>query len=290
MVINHRIQWPNLPQAFSTYAASYDIYLSQIRSGVGFLVTSDKMGSANWRTTTASLLYSYKVKLNEELVFSPGISFGYGTNGIDRSKLRMTDDLEYNGASLDPALNQIGQQHYFDFNAGFLLYSRRVWLGTSLMHINRPDLSVLGSGSRLAMKTAIHGGMKLELNQRTPKGRPMYLMPSFIYRMQGSSFSQLDLGMNFHVDPVSIGMWYRGKPFSKNIINSVEQDAWILFMGLYLKKLTIAYSYDFTISKLQTSSGGAHEISITYELPSRDEKNRRKYKLIPCPTFYSHNR
>jgi len=288
MIVNHRIQWPSLPQAFSTYAASYDIFLNQIRSGIGFLATSDRIGSANWRSTTVSLLYSYKVKLTDKLVFSPGLSFGYGTNGIDRSKLRMGDDLEYNGISLDPALNQISQPSYADFGSGFLLYSKKLWFGASFAHMNRPNLSVIGEESRLAMKTAIHAGMKLELTRGPRSGRPVYFTPSFIYRMQGSTFSQLDLGANFHVDPVSVGIWYRGKPFVKNVINTIDQDALILFTGLYLKRLTVGYSYDFTISKLQTSSGGAHELSLTYELPSKnDNKNRKKNKLIPCPAFYS---
>ncbi|HEY9044780.1 MAG TPA: type IX secretion system membrane protein PorP/SprF [Ohtaekwangia sp.] len=287
LVVNHRLQWPSLPQAFSTYAASYDIFINSIRSGIGVLVTSDKMGSANWRSTSISILYSYKVKLNDQLVFSPGLSFGYGTNGIDRSKLRMGDDLEYNGTSLDPALDQIGRPNYADFGSGFLLYSKKLWLGASFMHMNRPNISVVGEESRLAMKTAIHAGMKLELSQGPRSGKQVYLTPSFIYRMQGASFSQLDLGVNFHVDPVSVGVWYRGKPFSKNVANALEQDALILFTGLYLKNLTVGYSYDFTISKLETSSGGAHELSLTYELPARNDKNRRKYKLIPCPAFYS---
>jgi hypothetical protein len=33
IVVNHRIQWPNLPQAFATYAASYDIFVEELRSG-----------------------------------------------------------------------------------------------------------------------------------------------------------------------------------------------------------------------------------------------------------------
>ena len=286
-VLNHRLQWPSLPQAFSTYAASYDIFINQIRSGVGVMITSDRMGSANWRSTTVSALYSYKIKLNDQIVFSPGLSFGYGTNGIDRSKLRMGDDLEYNGTSLDPALNQIQSPNYFDFGSGFLLYSKKLWLGASFMHMNRPNISVLGEESRLPVKTAIHAGMRLELNQGLRSGRAAYLTRSFIYRMQGSSFSQLDVGVNFHIDPISVGVWYRGKPFSKDIVNSIEQDALILFTGLYLKRITVGYSYDFTISQLETSSGGAHEFSLTYELPSKNDKTRKKNKLIPCPAFYS---
>src|SRR5262245_59067968 len=91
---NHRIQWPNLPQAFSTFSASYDIWVDELKSGFGILATTDKMGSAGWRTTTASLMYSFKMKINENLVFSPGLNFGYGINGLDRSKLKMGDGIE----------------------------------------------------------------------------------------------------------------------------------------------------------------------------------------------------
>jgi hypothetical protein len=107
--------------------------------------------------------------------------------------------------------------------------------------------------------------------------------------MQGPTFSQLDLGINYHIDPISVGLWYRGKPFQKSVANTVEQDAFIIFLGLYFKNLTLGYSYDFTISKLQTASGGAHEISVVYEFSSHrsDKKNKKKYKLIPCPSFNS---
>src|SRR5690349_16909272 len=72
IAVNHRIQWPGMPKAFSTYALSYDIFVNELRSGFGVLMTTDKMGSAGWRTTTLNLLYSYKVKLTEKIVFSPG--------------------------------------------------------------------------------------------------------------------------------------------------------------------------------------------------------------------------
>ncbi len=289
-VANARIQWPSLPQAFTTYAFSYDIFVNELRSGFGLLVTTDKMGSAGWRTNTVNLMYSYKVKLTENLVFSPGLSFGFGSNGIDRNKLRLGDGLQYDGVSLDPEVSRLGNQSYFDFGSGFLLYSKKLWLGASFAHMNQPNLSVLNDVSRLGMKTAIHGGVRLDLNGgiRAP-ARVSYLTPSFIYRMQGNRFTQLDLGLNYHVDPISIGVWYRGKPFKTSVINSVEQDALILFLGLYFKNFNIGYSYDFTISEMATASGGAHEVSIVYELFAKpsSKNSKKKYKLIPCPTFNS---
>jgi type IX secretion system PorP/SprF family membrane protein len=288
-VANHRIQWPSLPQAFSTYAASYDIFVNELRSGFGFLFTTDKMGSAGWRTTTGALMYSYKIRITDNLVFSPGLAFGYGSNGLDRSKLQLGDGLEYDGISLDPELNKLGRQSHFDFGSGFLLYTKSLWLGASFQHMNRPNLSVLNEVSRLDMKTSVHGGIRLSLNGGLlNRSRASYLTPSFIYRMQGKAFSQLDLGVNYHIDPISVGLWYRGKPFERTVINSVAQDALILYLGLYFKQLTIGYSYDFTISELQTSSGGAHEVSIVYEFRSKSKKSvKKKYRLIPCPTFNS---
>jgi type IX secretion system PorP/SprF family membrane protein len=288
-VVNHRIQWPNLPQAFATYAASYDIFVDELRSGFGFLFTNDKMGSAGWNTTTFGFLYSYKIRISENLVFSPGLYFGYGSNGLDRTKLRLGDGLEYDGISLDPEVSRLGRTSYFDFGSGFIFYNKNLWLGGSFSHMNQPNLSVLNNVSRLPMKTAIHGGMRLNLAGAGPRSsaRVSYLTPSFIYRMQGKSFSQLDLGVNYHIDPVSIGVWYRGKPFESTVINTVAQDAMIFQMGLYFKYFTIGYSYDFTVSEMQTSSGGAHEVSLMVEFVSKPVRRnvKKKYKLIPCPTF-----
>jgi type IX secretion system PorP/SprF family membrane protein len=291
LVVNNRIQWPNLPQSFNTFMASYDIWVDELRSGFGIIASSDKMGSAGWRTTTLGLTYSYKVRLTEKIVFSPGLYFGYGINGLDRTKLILGDGLQYgNGAqSLDPALNKLGNNQYFDFGSGFLLYSKVVWFGAAFSHMNRPNVSVLNEVDPLYMKTTIHAGARLSLNNglRSPD-RPSYLTPSFVYQQQGG-ISQLAVGVNYHVDPVSLGFWYRGKPFQKNVIGSVQQDAIVFMLGLYLKDFTVGYSYDFTISPLATSAGGAHEISIVYEFTAKPLHRgvKKRNRLIPCPTFNS---
>ncbi len=287
IVLNQRIQWPNLPQAFVTTAASYDIWVDELKSGFGIMATTDQMGSAGWRTTTAGLLYSYKVRVNDKLVFSPGLYFGYGINGLDRSRLRLGDGLEFNGESLDPELNRLGNKQYFDIGSGFVFYTRVFWFGASFGHMNTPNLSILNTESRLPMKTTIHAGARLSLyNGPRTTGKVSYITPSLIYRMQGP-INQMDVGVNYHIDPVSIGIWYRGKPFDENVIGTINQDALIFTMGMYLKNLNIGYSYDFNVSALSTSSGGAHEISLIYEFVAKPiaRQVKKRNRLIPCPTF-----
>ncbi|UII26445.1 type IX secretion system membrane protein PorP/SprF [Fulvivirga maritima] len=294
VTFNHRLQWPNLPQAFATYSASYDVFVDELRSGFGIMASTDKMGSAGWRTSYVGLLYSYKVRLSENWVFSPGLYFAYGSNGLDRSKLLLRDGLEYDGQSIDPEVNRLGNQNYFDFSAGMVLYNRSLWLGVSSYHMNEPNMSVLGNESRLPMKVNIHGGMKLPLYSGPRKlARVSYITPSFVYKFQGSQFQQLDVGLQYHIDPIAVGVWYRGIPIQDDVDNEgetlqmVQKDALVLVMSFMLKNLQIGYSYDFTVSRLETTTGGSHEISLVYEFSNDKRKKKKAMKLIPCPSFNS---
>ena len=69
-------------------------------------------------------------------------------------------------------------------------------------------------------------------------------------------------------------------------MTSQAGDAIIGLVGIKTDHLHIGYSYDFTISNLITSSGGAHEISIVYEFTSFTiGGTRRRIRAIPCPEF-----
>ena len=65
-----------------------------------------------------------------------------------------------------------------------------------------------------------------------------------------------------------------------------SKDALVFLLGLQITSLQFAYSFDFTLSELSSSSGGAHEISLIYEFELVNPRRvKRKNKLIPCPTF-----
>ncbi len=42
--LNYRNQWPNIPNAFSTYSVSFSQYIPNINSGVGLMIEADIAG------------------------------------------------------------------------------------------------------------------------------------------------------------------------------------------------------------------------------------------------------
>ena len=94
-------------------------------------------------------------------------------------------------------------------------------------------------------------------------------------------FYQSDLGVYYYKHPLVFGLWYRGIPFA----TSQAGDAVIGLLGIKTDNLSIGYSYDFTISNLIGSSGGAHEISLIYEFNNLSLGQKRQDQAIPCPEF-----
>lgn len=289
---NYRNQWPNIAFGYRTYSLSYDYNLSQYRSGIGFMATTDRAGTAGMRSTQFNFLYSYKVNVSDKWVISTGLNFGYAYRSIDFNKLMFGDQLQFdiNGSapSDDPAAFNLGSTRYFDFSTGMLAYNKSFWIGFSANHLNRPNRSLLNEDSSLPIKTTIHGGVRIPLYVGPfKKYRISVLSPSFVYKQQGR-FSQLDVGAYFLYEPVVLGLWYRGIPVKQDAKDNISQDAVVVILGFQFEKIEMAYSYDFTVSELGPSSGGTHELSLKYKLPiaTTNSRFKRREKYIPCPTFH----
>lgn len=289
-IANYRNQWPNVSQAFETYSFSYDYNLDQYNSGLGFLLMADKAGSANLKSTQFNFQYAYKVKLSDKLVLSSGLNFGVGTRTIDFNKLVFYQQLDFSqgGDNVPPPPSDLNIQGetYFDFGAGLLMYSRKVWLGVSTAHLNRPNRSLMDDESEIPVKTSVHGGVRIPLYHGLFKReRTASIAPSFVYKQQGN-FDQLDLGTYFFYEPVVVGLWYRGIPIRQNAKDNISQDAVVVVLGFQLQKLELSYSYDVTVSELGPISGGSHEVGLKFKIELATQvKKRKRQRFIPCPTF-----
>ena len=288
-IVNNRIQWPSLPKTFTTYNFSYDFNMHNLNSGLGILATSDRAGIANLQSTTINAIYSYKIKFNHGWIVSPGIQFGYNIRTLDFDKLIFGDQINFDdnlGSTIDPDFKFLENQNSFDFSSGIMVYNKNAWFGFSAHHLNKPNNSVINEGqSALPTKYSLHAGYRITLFQGPTSGdRLSSIAPSFIYKKQGE-FDQLDIGFHFHYNPIMAGFWYRGIPIKQDVDDNSSRDAIIILFGLKFEQFDVGYSYDMTTSKLGGSTGGAHEISLTYQFNTKHRKKSKPQKFIPCPAY-----
>ena len=285
-ILNSRLQWAKLPNSFTTSTFSADYLVEDWSSAFGVLVMTDKAGSANLRNTSAHGMYAAKIRIAEGWVFSPGVSFGYSSRSIDFDKIVFGDMIIHNGPTTDDAIGHLGNQNYFDFSSGAVIYNKTFWAGFSGYHINQPNYSMLGEDARLPMRLSLHGGFRIPIKHSIlSKSKLSSIAPSFVYKSQGE-FQQFDVGTNIIFDPVMVGLWYRGIPTNKNYVEKASQDAMIFILGLNLQFIEVGYSYDFTISNIGPQSGGSHEVSVTLLLPEiNSNKVKRKDKILPWPNY-----
>ncbi len=299
---NYRLQWPALEATYATYAASFDYYFSRYNSGVGLLVTHDRQGFAKYNSTDIGAQYAYQLQVSERAAIRAGLQLSYVMRSINYFGLTFGDQFNNNGQFKPVTDDQYvlnadgGIKNYFDVSAGGLFYTDKLWLGLAAHHLTKPNQSLVGNkdfASRLPYKFTLHGGYKFFLENSGRQGlardvtaREKSFSLATLYKSQGK-FDQLDLGAYFTFEPVVLGMWYRGLPIKKFEQGINNSDALIFLVGFKQEGLSIGYSYDMTISNLGLSTGGAHEVSVSYEFQAPQSRKRvpRSARKLPCPKF-----
>lgn len=284
VVMNYRNQWPQIPGAFVTYSFSFDHYFHNYNSGVGILLFRDQAGSGRLANTRGGLLYSYNFKLDHRWTIRPGLHFLYEDRSIDPSRLIFSDQLSLDGTVASSSHTSVDMDRigYFDASSSVLVYSHNVWMGLAADNMMMPNQSMTSEGtSRLPLKFSVFGGYRFSYGGRYAQQVDESISVAALYKNQGK-FNQLDVGVYWSKDPISLGLLYRGIPFFNNHAHGLlNNDALVIMGGLRTQNLRIGYSYDFTISKLINNTGGAHEISLIYHF--NQGPSAKRHGPIPCP-------
>jgi type IX secretion system PorP/SprF family membrane protein len=283
----YRNQWPSIPRGYVSYALSYDHYLIDYNSGIGALITQDRAGTGQLRTTSYSLLYAYEIRLTRKIGFRAGFQATGSSRTVNFHDLTFGDQLARDGAAVSVETPSLGNVLYFDVSTGGLIYSKKYWLGFSGHHLNQPNQSLIKGESPLPVKYSVHGGAKILLpNNKGLDGKgEQAIFPAINYKAQ-NKFDQVDVGMYYENSPLIIGFWYRGIPVLKAYKEGYSNnDALSVLAGFTVERLRFGYSYDLTVSKLARSTGGAHEVSVIYQFCTLKKKKSRKKLVVPCPKF-----
>lgn len=281
--INYRDQWPAIPGAFVTQQVSFEHSLRN--AGLGLLVFNDRSGYGGLSSTMVSGLYSYELSINRYLRIRFGLQAGGVSRKINYQSLIFGDQLVRGGADIPTIENPTQTRNYIDLSSGVLFYSKKIWLGISAIHLNQPNQALLeGQFSKLPLEMRVHGGKRFYEKKKKSKWETQYTTIAYNYKMQ-QEFDQLDIGVYYTYSPLNVGVWYRGIPLLKAYKPGYSNnDAVAILVGISWDRFFAGYSYDMTISKLTTSSGGAHEISLAYNFCDNKRKRARAI-LISCPKF-----
>jgi type IX secretion system PorP/SprF family membrane protein len=239
-----RMQWVGLEGAPRTFALSVNSPLNKFDMGLGLGIMTDQIGPVNNTYVTGS--YAYRVRLQEDLILSLGVSAGgyYYYAGLN--------DLPINSLS-DPSF--VGNlEHTFQPNAGFgaFLYNPRYYAGFSVPKLFQNNLSDYefdaNKVNELKRHYFITGGYLFDIND------DFQFQPSMIERVvEGASLST-DITARFSY----LGMYWAGVSYRLG-------DAVSFMTNVQINRdLAVGYSYDYTTSSLSNSSSGSHELFISY--------------------------
>ncbi len=281
LAINYRDQWPAIPNTYKTMSVSFDHYFSDYNSGLGLLFYRDDQGGGLLVKQNIGLLYAYEVYVNRDVMIRPGIQFKYAQSFVDVTKSTLSTDIDPNGNFVSGGNLSLEDDRInkFDAAASVMIYSNFYWAGISIDHLVKNDVGFTDIESNVGMKYTAFGGYKW-IYKEAYRGAPSQSLSfAFNYRKQ-KDFSQLDLGSYWNYNPLELGLWYRGLP-GKNMEGYRNTDAIIAIIGIRAARYRFGYSFDLTISQLAGNTGGTHEVSIMYSIPSSG-KPRINRNAIPC--------
>lgn len=271
--VHYRNQWPSLSSNFQTANVSYDQRIKKINSGIGAILMYDRHGPAI-NEYSLGINYAYHWEINDDIKFHLGTQLLYGYKQLDWSKLTFGD-------MIDPRRGFIYQtgdvyrengRGYLDLSLGLAGEMKGFFFGGSIHHVNQPDASLIVGKSNLPIRYTMQTGYNLMLKIGGKESSNVFtITPNVFYQTQ-NGFEMLIFGSYLNYNGATLGFFSR------------RNDAIIVLLGYDLNAFRLAYSYDQTTSLLTNqSSGGSHEISLTYRIGA--DFKARTQKTHQFPTF-----
>lgn len=127
--------------------------------------------------------------------------------------------------------------------------------GLAVDHLLRPGQSFTYSEFSVPVQYSLYGGSKVITKQNLQ-----------LYYQE--------------VELLIIGVWCRGLPVFNNVTYT-NHDALVFKVGAQLDFIGFGFGYDFTVSGLQSATGGANEISFTY-LFNQYQTYKKRITGLPC--------
>jgi type IX secretion system PorP/SprF family membrane protein len=275
--IIHRTQWAGLNFSVNTQFAFADNWFEEVSSGIGISVLNHQETTTRYNFTQVNLNYAYQFSISDSWNVRPSISLGYGSKDFGFQNLILEDQINIfsgviNGTSFDP-IDLDESIRFIDFSASVLFNNENSWIGLTVKHLNKPNISMRFSGQEsLEMFMSLHGSLNIPFGSYKNDNK-LFVLANV---MQQGSYNRVDLGAKYQMDRFSFALLGATNP------NKVDPNSHLLtsvnaFVGMDWEGFVFGYSYDFNMSDIG-QTGGVYELSISYDFLNN-------YKCFGCPDY-----
>jgi type IX secretion system PorP/SprF family membrane protein len=272
----HRRQWPNENRRIDTQYA----FLSNLATdelGLGMTVQNHNEVFTGYRYLKVNGAASYRIDISYDWRLRFGMEAGYGQKDFGFGGLLLEDQINTNtgaieGPSVDPWLLQNNKISFFDLTVGALADTDDAWIGASLRHLTRPDISFNENGNvPLDLFLSVHGGYFWELGGLPsfffPDGSEVMIMANY---MRQSEYNRLDIGSVMDYGLFTIGAFaavnVERRTDSAHFLTSVNPVA-----TLNWGEFKLGYSLDINTSGIGRT-GGVHELTLVWQSSRQCDK------------------
>jgi len=270
----YRTQWTGIEgnprlQSFSAHSP-----LNVANSNAGFYVVNDLMGAQ--RTTHVHLTYSYRQPLRfGNIAF--GISAGLFQHQLDGTKLRSPQGNYESSINHNDNLLPVNTVNAVapEFNFGIYFNTKGLQLGISVNNFIAGKTSLKTPATEADVRFTRY--YTANASYSVPLGKNFTMLPGILMKTD-FIYYQTDFNIIFQYR----NNIYLGSSFRGNTGRSTDAVA-AMFGFTLLKNLRLGYSYDFTLSGLNSVSNGSHEVFANYRIDI--SKLAKPGKKIYSPRF-----
>jgi type IX secretion system PorP/SprF family membrane protein len=269
---NYRHQWAKLNGQPRTVNIFADANLAPAHGGIGVNITNDMLGA--FSNTTFNVGYAFIQNINKKFKIAVGINAGATFSKLDGTKL-VTPQGSGNDLNDDALSNQIQKSIRPNLSVGIAFSHKFIEAG--IVYTNLINAKDKFKGDVTNMKPKYGSVLQTYASSKIIIKDDFSVRPSL---MLSTDFKEFQTDFSFmagYKDYVALGLNVRG--YNKKSFESLSP---LISIGP-LKNICIIYSYDVSLSKLNSVNKGSHEITLNYFLPN--SKFNKNPKIINNPRF-----
>lgn len=248
-----RLQWANTDYSPKSGVVNVQTFHSRLNSGLGFSMSYDDIGIAK-KNYAPKLVYDYCLKINNQMLFTMGLSAGIQYGYFDPSKYTIDDKTEL-GSSTFPDTKQTKLKPNFDFGAE--LVAPKYLVGAAITHLSESKSTTLIANRHYYC----YGRYYYEVNP------DLTLAPALTWMHKHKTNVVEVNAMAFYKD-----LW-GGVTYHPDVMEKFSSNPLAISAGMEFNSFRVGYSFDVSIGKVADYARTAHELMVSYSFKKKSNSS-----------------